>query len=775
LSGGIDVSNEYNTWPRMERALYGKVEGAHLWSSEQPTLYTVVVQLISPEGRVTEQTRQRIGFRKIEIADKELLINGRAVLIKGVNRHEHDDTRGKALTREGMIRDIELMKQFNFNAVRCSHYPNDLDWYALCDAYGIYVLDEANVESHGFMQHVTKLPGYAATILDRCMRMVQRSRNHPSVIGWSLGNESGYGAIHDAAAAWIRHADPSRPVHYAGGQHDLKRYAGKGSYERNDYWHGARASTDIICPMYPRYHKLVEFFEKYDDPRPFILCEYSHAMGNSNGGLKEYFDLFRSLHGLQGGFIWEWCDHGIRQTTADGEIYWAYGGDFDDKPNDSNFVCDGLVGPDREPHPACWEHHKLAQPIRIEMSPPDPKVIVVHNEQDFTGMDWLWGEWELQLDGETVATGIVPPTEIFPGQSREVTVDYEIPADARDAEVHLMVRYRATEAQHWCPAGHCVAWEQWALPTSDAPADVVPGIFPAEVPAPKLMESASTLRIDGESFSIGFSREDGFLTDLSGHGRRYLLSGPRLNLWRAVIDNDGIKGWTGQEEKPLGRWLGAGLNEARYALVSIRHEAAEAGQTVVTEHEITTPKCDVPIRHITKYRVAGDGVIEVTNEVVVPDAYPDLPRIGVVMTLPDAFEQLAWFGRGPHESYWDRKAGAPVACYRGSVRGQYVPYVMPQEHGNKTDVRWMEFSDGRQTLRAAAVNDLLEMNATRYPAADLFAAFHTSDLRLRDFVTLTIDLHQRGLGTLSCGPDTLPNYQLPSGQVYRFSYLLMIG
>jgi len=427
LTGEIDVSNGYNTWPRMERALYGEFADVQLWSAEKPTLYTAVFQLISPAGEVVEQTRARVGYRKIDIADKELHINGKPVLIKGVNRHEHDDTRGKALTRESMIRDIKLMKQFNFNAVRNAHYPNDLDWYELCDEYGLYVLDEANVESHGFMQHVSKLPSYAGAILDRCMRMLQRARNHPCVIGWSLGNESGYGPGHDAAAAWIRHEDKTRFVHYAGGQHALNRYAGKGQYERCNPWHEGHTSSDLVCPMYPSLDSLRQFFVEQDDPRPFILSEYSHAMGNSNGGLKEYFDLFRSQHGLLGGFIWEWCDHGIKQITAEGKTYWAYGGDFGDSPNDLNFCCDGLVGSDRTPHPACWEHHKLAQPIRTELSDPKTGALVMHNEQDFIDTQWLQGEWQLQAEGKTIATGKLSALDCAPGSSQSFTLENEMP------------------------------------------------------------------------------------------------------------------------------------------------------------------------------------------------------------------------------------------------------------------------------------------------------------------------------------------------------------
>lgn len=337
-----------------------------LWSSESPALYTLVVSLISPDGQMVEATSCKVGFRRVELGDRELLINGRPVMIRGMNRHEHDPVRGKAITREGMLADIALMKQFNVNAVRASHYPNAEAWYELCDQYGLYVIDETNLESHAFLHDLCRDPRYAAQFVERGLRMVERDKNHACVIAWSLGNEAGYGPNHDAMAGAIRGLDPSRPLHYEGATwawDETYTPIRKGLLTDPASRSGKRAS-DLICPMYPPIDALVRWAlaDDPDDRRPMILCEYSHAMGNSNGSLGDYWDAFEAHRGLQGGFIWEWCDHGLTKHTADGREYFAYGGDFGDEPNDLNFCCDGIVGADREPHPALWEFKTLAQP-----------------------------------------------------------------------------------------------------------------------------------------------------------------------------------------------------------------------------------------------------------------------------------------------------------------------------------------------------------------------------------------------------------------------------
>ena len=453
---GTDVDPDYRASSfiaRLSRG-FGRVRP---WSAEQPDLYRLTVTLKDGAGRVVESTSTRVGFRRVEVRDRELLVNGRAVMIRGVNRHEHHETRGKAVPRETMLADVLLMKRFNINAVRCSHYPDDPYWYELCDEYGLYVWDEADIEAHAYYDQLCRHPRFAAAFLDRGMRMVLRDKNHPCVVVWSLGNESGYGENHDALAGWIRRFDPSRPLHYEGAMH------GELTQGIRD-WTGGRHASDIVCPMYPALDDVRRWAETTDDRRPMILCEYSHAMGNSNGNLKEYWELFERCRGLQGGFVWEWLDHGIRQTDARGRAYWAYGGDFGDEPNDRNFITDGLVWPDRTPHPAMYELKKLVQPVGVEARSLAARRFRIRNKQHFTGLAWLAGLWDLSVDGRVVKRGRLPRLVAAPGAAMDVTLEYGAPDVRPGEEAFLTFRFVTVRDLPWAPKGHEVAWEQFALP-----------------------------------------------------------------------------------------------------------------------------------------------------------------------------------------------------------------------------------------------------------------------------------------------------------------------
>jgi beta-galactosidase len=428
------------------------------WHHESPFLYTLLVSLRNPEGEVTDTVTCRIGFRRVEIRDRQLLVNGQPVLIHGVNRHEHDDVRGKALTREGMLADILLMKRHHVNAVRTSHYPNDPAWYDLCDEYGLYVFDEANLETHANYDTLCRDPRYREAFLARGARMVIRDHNHPCIIAWSLGNESGYGENHDAMAGWIRRHDPSRPIHYEGAVHGPWTQ-GPVDWTRADN----RLGTDIICPMYASIADIVRWAETTADTRPLILCEYSHAMGNSNGSLADYVAAFEAHHGLQGGFIWEWVDHGLLRradgplgqpapeypiAAADvaaaqaechrpgGDWFWAYGGDFGDRPNDGNFCCDGLVWPDRTPHPAMHEFKKLGQPVAVTAIDLARGRFRIRNRQWFGTLANLAGHWEMTVDGRPFAKGRLPRLTTSPQASEELRLKLPQPALQAGQEVH---------------------------------------------------------------------------------------------------------------------------------------------------------------------------------------------------------------------------------------------------------------------------------------------------------------------------------------------------
>jgi beta-galactosidase len=678
-----------------------EVRAPRRWSAEEPALYTVVV---TGGG---ESVSCRVGFRRVEVRDRRLLLNGKPLRICGVNRHDHDDVRGRAVTRELMEADALLMKRFNVNAVRCSHYPNDPYWLDLCDRLGLYVVDEANIESHAYYDEICRDPRYAAAFVERARNMVERDKNHPSVILWSLGNESGYGPNHDAAAGWIRARDPSRPLHY------------EGAIRRD--WSAGRHATDVVCPMYPEV-EAIERFAESDDPRPMVLCEFSHAMGNSNGGLADYYAAFERHDALQGGFVWEWIDHGIRQTDGDGARYWAYGGDFGDEPNDANFCADGLVWPDRTPHPAMFELKHLAAPVRVDSL--GGGRFRVRSLNLFTGLEALRGTWET-----ATARGKLPRLS---GPSFDVTLD--------DVDGGVTFRFFLRRATDWAPAGHEVAWQQ---------------LEPAAPRARPVRNGAGALTSDSLLRSSGDLALDA------------VVAGPLLQLWRAATDNDGLRLMPQRDAGPLPRWLELGLDRLEHRLESIR----ELDGAVEVVHRASGRGRWDDALHRQTYRRLRDGALLVRNEVELGDDLRDLPRVGVVLVLRPGLEWLEWDGRGPWENYPDRKASALVGHYRSTVAEQYVPYILPQEHGHRCDMTRLALTDARGHGLAVEGRPTIGFTASHFTADDLFRARHTCDLRPRPEVILSLDHAQRGLGTASCGPDTSPRHRLVAPS-YRFEYVL---
>jgi beta-galactosidase len=690
------------------------------WSAEEPNLYTLVV---SGGG---EDVSCRVGFRRVEIRDRNLLVNGRPIRIHGVNRHDHDDLHGRAVSRELMEADVRLMKRFNVNAVRTSHYPNDPYWLDLCDRYGLYVVDEANIESHAYYDEVCRDARYLNAFVERVRNMVERDKNHPSVILWSLGNESGYGPNHDAAAGWIRARDPSRPLHYEGAI-------------RPD-WSGGRRASDVVCPMYPEVEAIEAWAAQSDDPRPVILCEFSHAMGNSNGGLADYFAAFERHEPLQGGFVWEWIDHGIRRTDERGREYWAYGGDFGDEPNDANFCADGLVWPDRTPHPALHELKFLAQPVRVEALGAARGRFRIRNRQDFAGLELFQGAWELTADGQVVGTGKLPAL-----RGEALDVELELESDL-PGERFVTFRFRLRRPPEWAPAGHEVAWEQLALPSRRRRRG------PARAAAPRFV----------------VDRESGLLTELSAGGRNVVVAGPRLQLWRAPTDNDGLRLLPERRSGVLHRWLELGLDRLEHRVESVR----ETENSVEVVHRASGRGRWEDATHRQGYRPTPGGLV-VENEVLLGPDLRDLPRVGVVLVLPPGLERLEWFGRGPWENYPDRLASAIVGRFRSTVSEQYVPYILPQEHGHRSETRRLSLRDENEFGIEVEGRPTLGFSASHLAASDLYGARHTSDLEPRPEVLLNLDHATRGLGTASCGPDTHSRHRLLAPS-YRFAYVLRV-
>ncbi len=757
-------------WPRIEAHFNFAVKNVLAWSAEIPNLYRLVVTLKDRAGKAVESTSIRVGFRTVEVRDRMLLVNGKRVLIKGVNRHDHHDTKGKALDRATLRLDAVSMKRFNFNAVRTSHYPNDPYWLDLCDELGLYVIDEANVEAHAFYHQLGRDRRYAGAFLDRALRMVERDKNHPAVILWSLGNETAYGPNHDAMAGWIRGYDPSRPLHCEPGI--WMQYVDQQPTKHR--YHSGHRATDIICPMYHEIADLIAWSKDKSHPdqtRPLILCEYSHAMGNSNGSLADYWDAFETYPGLQGGFIWEWIDHGIKQTTADGKEYWAYGGDFDDTPNDLNFVCDGLVWPDRKPHPAVAEFRYLASPVKAVGFNPKTGVLQIRNKQDFATLAGIKGLWEVKVDGVVKAKGILPTLKTAPQKTDSLKLKLPVLKLEAGQEAFLNLRFESAKTA-WCEAGHVVGWDQFALPA--------PKVKAAKPTKAKVQGSPLTLTKTGEKIvvenaAVTLAVEGGRIAAFRVQGKDRLLAGPELQVWRGATDNDGIKGWTGQDNKPLGRWLNAGIDKAE--IVAAPATAKKNADGTVTVTLVHTAQCAASAKAVVlqhRYTLAPDGTLTAENVFTVDKAAceGDLPRLGVKLALPAGFEALEWFGRGPHENYWDRKRSALVDLYRSTVTEQYVPYILPQEHGNHTDVRRLALSNGKAALRVEARGPL-EFSASHFTAHDLFASTHTHDLeaKARPETILNLDLVQRGLGTAACGPDALPQYRLRPGR-HAWTYVL---
>lgn len=737
------------------------------WSAETPYLYTLLVTLKAPDGRIVETTATRVGFRRYEIRGVDFLVNGEPVLFKGVNRHDHDECTGKYVTRESMTADVKLMKQFNFNAVRTSHYPNDLVFLDLCDEYGLYVIDEANVETHQYPFLTTQLPQFAGAMLDRMMRMVLRDKNHPSIIMWSLGNESGYSPAHDAMAHWTRGYDDSRPIHYEGAI-------------MLDWTVGQRA-TDVICPMYPTIDKIVDFVKSGKQDRPLILCEYSHAMGNSNGNLKEYWDAFRAHRGLQGGFIWDWVDQGLLKTAPNGKSFWAYGGDFGDEPNDKNFNINGLIWPDRVPHPAMWECHRLTQPIRVEAIDLGEGRLRVINDFDFITPKHLMGRWHLQVNGRTVQMGPLPQLDMAPGKSEEVKLKISKLKLDEEEEAHLLVTFELKQDQAWAGKGHLVAWEQfeWApRPKSEKKKSKKKSNVTAKLPTgePPVLEKGSdtcTLRLGAEAWE--FNRRTGLLNAIRNGQKDLLVEGLKLQLFRGPTDNDGVKQRPGQDHKVLYRWRNWHLDELHVSLEDFDVKQRKDGTCVVTvKHQAATPGYENLASYRMSYTLGVDGVLVVEARIDIDKQADDLPRVGLTMAVGSELEQLKWFGRGPQENYTDRKYGCALGLYESTVADQYVPYILPQEHGHHCDTRFVSLTDAHNHgLLVKMLDKPFEFNASHFTPHDLYKATHTWQLEPRPEVWLSLDAKQRGLGGGSCGPDTLPGYRVVGGK-HKLAFTLQV-
>lgn len=732
------------------------VPDVDLWSAERPKLYTAVVQLLNGD-RVIEVARQRVGFRRVAVEDGVLRVNGRYVYLCGVNRHEHDPETGHTLSEASMRRDIELMKRNNINAVRTSHYPNVPRFYELCNEYGLYVIDEANIESHGMgygEASLAKDPDWKLAHLDRTIRMVERDKNHPSIIIWSLGNEAGNGVNFEAAYDWIKRRDPSRPVQY-------------------EQAHEA-ANTDIVVPMYARIPRIVEYAES-NPQRPLILCEYAHAMGNSVGNLQDYWDAIEAHRPLQGGFIWDWVDQGLYQPVpedaahrGDGRFF-AYGGDFGDVPNSGNFCINGLIQPDRTPNPHLREVRKVYE--RIDVEPIDVATgrVRVHNKFAFTDVNAFSAAWTLFRNGQAVERGDLGRLDVPPGESRVVTLPLTEPGDVK-GEYVLRLSFALPEKTRWAPAGHVVAWEQFVLPWSvpdDAAAPWVDDVLRTENPSrdkPSLTDTDDAFVVTAGDVVITLDRATGSLSQYRVQGRDMLDRPLEPNFWKVPNDNQ----YRNEYEQRLGVWREAADNRVLNAMHAHR---LDDGLVEITA-DFTLPVANAGYR--LTYTVDALGRLQVACDYQPGSGEaPLLPKFGMTAGVPARYHNLRWYGRGPHETYWDRKTGGELAIHDKGIEQFIHPYIRPQDNANRTDVRWLSLTDDRGVGLKIVGLQPLSVSAWPYNADDLEAAKHPHDLPRRETITLNIDWKLHGVGgDTSWGARTHDPYTLPSDQPYAYRFTI---
>ena len=696
------------------------------WSAEYPNLYRLVLSLVDSKGNVIESVTNRIGFRTSEIKDGFLLVNGQKIKLKGVNRHEHDPVKGHVISHEMMFKDVQLMKQNNINAVRTCHYPDDPYWYELCDEYGLYVIDEANIESHGMGYNLDRTLGndlrFLNAHLDRTRRMIERDKNHPSVIIWSLGNEAGNGYNFYSSYLLAKSLDKSRPV----------------QYERA----GLEWNTDIYCPMYESVKGILDYVSKHRE-RPLIQCEYAHAMGNSSGNLVDYWDAIDNNEQLQGAFVWDWVDQGILQYDSAGKKYWAYGGDFGPKdvPSDGNFCCNGLVFPDRVPHPGLTEIKKVYQNVRFRFADNQVPSLEITNKNYFCDLANNTLLFDVIADGNSVIKAEIPAPVIRPGESTVIPLPFKqlLP---KNTEVFINVYLRTADDRPLLGKGFVIASEQLSAPAAMQlkPSGKTETVNFNTLNAPIASETGSEVKVTGKSFELVFSKVTGSMDKFSYKGQDMIEQGPVPNFRRAPTDNDAgnrmfktCEVWYNDSEKRITE--------------SVTLDKSNAHAPVVTVvYNLPATKSKVTIR----YTVSGNADVMVDYYLQAgAEKLPIIPRVGLNLQLPAAYRNVEWYGRGWGENYQDRKTGSYVGLYKATTDELYVPYVRPQENGYRTDVRWVAISNGKSGILFQG-QPLVCFSALPYSYDDVkgfsHGGKHINQLPVNTFTDVNIDLLQAGVG-----------------------------
>ncbi|TKG88140.1 DUF4981 domain-containing protein [Puteibacter caeruleilacunae] len=741
-----------------------------LWSAEIPNLYDMVFVVKDPIGKIVEVLQSNFGFRHIAIKDQQLWINGKSVLLKGVNRHEHDPYDGRAVSIESMIKDIELFKQFNVNTVRTCHYPDHPEFYELCDKYGIYVVNEANLESHGMgygKESLGHVESWQEAHVDRQIRMVERDKNHPSVIMWSLGNEAGPGINFEACARAIRNIDTSRPIHY-------ERY---------------NEVADVESIMYPSVEHLIKE-GKEKDSKPFFMCEYAHAMGNAVGNLKEYWDAIEKYDRLIGGCIWDWVDQGLAKPIPGNqeETFFAYGGDYVDRPADWNFCINGLTTADRQITPKMEEMKKVYQYIGFEPQDLLNGNVLIKNKYQFLNLKKFAIDWELTCDGSIIQAGVLPTLDLPAGESTTLTIPFKQPQLKAGAEYFLKVSSTLVTDEVWAERGHTVAWEQFKIPF-EVPDAIVMNTENLDELA--VDDQKNNLTISSKQFHVVFNKQVGTITDLqymntkvldtdhvaingikaetpmltwdTNHNKR--IAGPLVNIFRAPVDNDYL---FGRGHGP--QWRKNKLAHLSTEVKSFKFQKRDAHSAVVNVEIKSTSETNYSIITNTKYIVWSNGCIDVQTTFNPDQAKWPLAKLGFLMEMPEGFEHVEYFGAGPHENYIDRKTSAAVGRYKDNVSNMFEDYVRPQDMGNRCDVRWVTITNRKGSGMMIVGADLLNFSALHYTPWDLEKANHPYELTPRKETIITVDAAHCGLGGGSCGPGPMKRYLLNTKELkFRYS------
>lgn len=727
------------------------VENPKKWSAEEPNLYKLQLSLLDSKGNVTQVVNQNVGFRKIEQKEElgQIWVNGQAVLIKGANRHEMDPDYGYNVPRWRMEQDIRIMKEMNINAVRTCHYPDDPYWYELCDKYGLYVVCEGNLESHGTIYSdrvLAKNLSFGKAHLERDQRMVEIYKNHPSIIFWSLGNEAGDGPNFEACYKWIKERDKSRPVQYE--QAGLKEY------------------TDVFCPMYADYRWMKNYAENEKSYRPLIQCEYAHAMGNSGGGFKEYWDLIRKYPKLQGGFIWDFVDQALHRTRADGTIEYTYGGDYNDYDgSDNNFNCNGLISPDRALNPHAYETKYYYQNIWTTAENITDGVVNVYNENFFTTLDKYYAEWNIEVNGNKILSGVVNNINAKQQSKTQIKLGYNKSQIPTEGDVYLNIVYKLKQADGILPAGTQVAYDQLMISEKK-----LCDVFEQSSKTIDMIQNENGCIVSGEKFKYSFDK-DMFISKMSIDGKKYIKEGStiRPNFWRALTDND----LGAQLQKRFAAWQNPQMQLVSSNVTNDKNVSVEA------VYKLTNNGKSLGTLNI-KYNINDKGQISI-SQILEPieDAkeMPNMFRFGMRFEMPESFNRVDYFGRGPIENYSDRKMSQPVGHYIQTVEEQYYPYIRPQETGAKSDLRRYAISD--IAGRGLQITSLEYFSASALPYTQENICpwndkkqYHSTDIKEEHLTAVCVDGAQMGLACVnSWGAWPLPEYCLPYGK-YEFKFVI---